>query len=112
VRSIPESCGLNDEFNGFEVRAGEHITVTRAPNFASNTTIWLSPGNHNHLRITRILRCLTLLGLDAEARAFLDCLYEVYEHEQNKPMPAISYETMLYWREAVDVKRRKIWCPK
>jgi hypothetical protein len=25
----------------------------------------------------------------------------IYEEEQNKPLPAISDETMLYWKEAV-----------
>lgn len=89
------------KFYGFEVRAGEHITVTRAPNFASNATIWLSPGNHNHLRITRILRCFTILGLDAEVNAFFACLSGVYEDEQNKSVPAISEETMEYWRESI-----------
>jgi len=87
-------------FYGLEARSGEQITVTRAPNFAAKATVWLSPGNHNHLRITRILRCLSLLGLEAEANAFFDCLSESYEDEQKKPMPAISDETMLYWREA------------
>ncbi len=88
-------------FYGFEVRSVQQITMTRAPNFASNATIWLSPGNHNHLRITRILRCLTVLGLEAEANAFFDCLCEIYDEEHNKPHPAISEETMRYWREAV-----------
>jgi hypothetical protein len=94
------------KFYGFEVRAGEHIMVTRAPNFEAKAKGWRSPGNHNHLRITRILRCLTLLGLDAEAKAFLECLAEIYEDEQNKSVSAISDETMQYWREAVDVKRQ------
>ena len=88
-------------FYGFEARSGEHITVTRAPNLEAKATIWLSPSNHNHLRITRILRCLTVLGLEAEATAFLNCLSEIYKDEQNKPLPAISEETMDYWREAV-----------
>jgi hypothetical protein len=88
-------------FYGFAVRLGEQISVNRAPNFAAKVTGWLSPGNHNHLRITRILRCLTVLGLEAEAKTFLDCLAEIYEEQQNKPMPAISDETMLYWRDAV-----------
>lgn len=50
---------------------------------------------------TRILKCLTVLGLEAEAKAFFRCLSEIYEDEQNKPVPAVSDETMLYWREAV-----------
>jgi hypothetical protein len=88
-------------FYGLEVRLGERIRVTRAPNFAAKAAGWLSPGNHNHLRITRILRCLTVLGLEAEAKAFFDCLSEIYEDERNKPLPAISDETMLYWTKAV-----------
>ena len=88
-------------FYGLEVRSGERTTVNRAQNFATKATVWLSPGNHNHLRITRILRCLSVLGLEAEAKAFFDCLVEICEGEQNEPMSAISDETMLYWREAV-----------
>jgi hypothetical protein len=87
-------------FYGLEVRSGEQLTVTRAPNFAAKATIWLAPGNHNHLRITRILRCLSLLGLEAEAKAFLDCLAEIYKAELNKPVPAINDDTMLNWRGA------------
>ena len=90
-------------FYGLETRSEEQATVTRAPNFAAKAGVWLSPGNHNHLRITRILRSLSVLGLEAEARAFFDCLSEIYEDEQNKPMPAISSETMLYWRGAIEV---------
>src|ERR1700730_2574442 len=82
-------------FYGFETRFGKQITITRAPNFANKATGWLSPGNHNHLRITRILRCLTVLGLEAEAKAFFECLCEVYEAEQNKTLPPSSDETML-----------------
>ena len=92
-------CMMN--FYGFEVRSGKHITATRAPNFAAEAKGWLSPSNHNHLRITRILRCLTILGLEAEAKAFFGCLVEIYEGEQSKQTPAISHETMGYWREAV-----------
>ncbi len=88
-------------FYGLEARSGEQISVIRPPNFAAKATVWLSPGNHNHLRITRILKCLNVLGLETEAKAFFDCLSEIYEEEQNKPLPAISDETMFYWREAV-----------
>jgi hypothetical protein len=45
---------------------------------------------------------LTLLGLEAEAKAFCDCLSEIYEDDQNKPLPVLSDETMLYWRRAVE----------
>lgn len=88
-------------FYGLEVSSGEQLSVNLAPNFAAKARIWLSPGNHNHLRITRILRCSTVLGLESEAKALFNCLSEIYEEEQNKSLPAIGDETMLYWREAV-----------
>src|SRR5205807_2173322 len=96
------------KFYGFEVLSIKPIKVNRAPNFAAKAKGWLSPHNHNHLRITRILRCLTVLGLETEAKAFFECLAEIYEDEQDKPLPAITDETMLYWREAVgDAAGRK-----
>lgn len=88
-------------FYGLEVRSGERVTITRAPNFATKSTVWLSPGNHNHLRLTRIFKCLNLLGLEAEAKALFACLSEIYEGERDKELPAISDETMRYWRAAV-----------
>jgi len=87
-------------FYGFETHFGKQITITRAPNFAAKATGWLSPGNHNHLRITRILRCLTVLGLEPEAKAFFECLASIYADQQLKPLPAISFETFEYWRTA------------
>jgi hypothetical protein len=93
-------------FYGLEARSDEQITVARLPNFVAKATRWLSPGNHNHLRITRILRCLNLLGLEAESKAFFGCLSEIYEDEQAKPLPAISDETMLYWREAIHLGQK------
>jgi Opioid growth factor receptor (OGFr) conserved region len=92
-------CMMN--FYGLEVRTGERLIITRTSTFATKAAKWLSPGNHNHLRITRILRCLTVLGLEPEAKAFFGCLAEIYGDEQNKPLPAISDETMAYWRKAV-----------
>ncbi len=57
---------------------------------------WLSPGNHNHLRITRIIKCLRLLGLEAEAQTFYKCLAGIYEREPRK----ITAETFRFWSEA------------
>jgi hypothetical protein len=39
---------------------------------------WITLGNHNHLRITRILKSLLTLGLQEEAVAFYDCLEDIY----------------------------------
>jgi len=52
--------------------------------------IWMSL-NHNWLRFTRILKCLTLLGLPAEALAFFDFLL----HKVG------DVDSLHYWRAAV-----------
>jgi hypothetical protein len=59
------------------------------------------PSNHNHLRITRILKSLSILGLEAEARAFYECLVAIYEDEAKRLEPRITEETMGFWQQAV-----------
>jgi hypothetical protein len=73
-------------------KAGE---VVEADNFVERVGQWLSPGNHNHLRITRILKCLTLCGLQDRAAAFLKALLALPGQDR------ITSESRRYWREAV-----------
>jgi hypothetical protein len=89
-------------FYGLEMSSSEPLRVTRRCGFATKAAFWLSAGNHNHLRITRILKCLGLLGLGLEAKALFDCLTDIYADEQCKPLPQISAETFVYWTEAGD----------
>lgn len=53
--------------------------------------------NHNWLRITRILRSLTLLGREVQAQALYDRLSEFYRTTKF-PIPP---DTFRYWTEAV-----------
>ena len=70
--------------------------IEPAADFAARSRDWLHAGNHNHLRLTRILTSLRLLGLDAESRALFACLTEIArEHPQ-----AVSATTLTYWRNA------------
>ena len=71
--------------------------VVEAPHFSARAPdVWAAP-NHNWLRITRILRSLALLGLEAQARALYDRL-EAFFTGQRFPIPA---DTFRYWTEAV-----------
>jgi Opioid growth factor receptor (OGFr) conserved region len=67
-----------------------------AANFVERSQ-WLTPGNHNHLRLTRMLTSLRTLGLEPEARALLECLLVIAASQQH----AISEATLRYWREAL-----------
>ena len=61
---------------------------------------WLEPGNHNHLRLTRIMQSLACLGLAAEARALQRCLLE-----DIAPGPGrgrITSDTLRFWSSAVE----------
>src|SRR5258708_21130806 len=83
-------------FYGLELREG---LVTRAANFAERSPNWLWPGNHNHLSITRILRCLRLAGTGCEAPALLPLLRP---HFHKHPTPARSNPpaTIPFWSHA------------
>ncbi len=89
-------------FYGLAVHPGPNLIIERAPNFAERAQNWLKPGNHNHLRMTRIIKSLRLLGLEPEADAFFSCLARIYDHEKDKPQPAISQETFWFWQTAAD----------
>lgn len=71
--------------------------VVRGPNWAKASRNWCIRFDHNHLRITRILRCLRVLGLQTECDAFYVALKSVY----NDPAIPISSRTMMYWTRAV-----------
>ena len=81
-------------FYGFRLdeNTGE---VVEAENFARRSEEWLWPGDHNHLRITRILKCLTLCGLRDRAAAFLRRLEAL--PAQDRVTPA----SRRFWRDAV-----------
>ena len=71
--------------------------VVEGPNFAARAAdVWSAP-NHNWLRITRILRSLSLLGLGREAAALYDRLSD-FRRGGRFPIPV---DTFRYWTEAV-----------
>jgi hypothetical protein len=72
--------------------------IGRADNFPSRAQIWLRLLNHNHLRLTRILRSTHLLGLTAESAALLDALKAVYAEFPDRITP----RTFAYWIEAAE----------
>ncbi|KAF2799653.1 hypothetical protein K505DRAFT_320977 [Melanomma pulvis-pyrius CBS 109.77] len=73
------------------------FVVIRAAHWPQNSRNWAIRFDHNHLRITRILRCLRVLGLQVECDAFYSALKDVY----NDPSININQRSMSYWRKAV-----------
>ena len=73
------------------------IEIRRSPSFRERSDVWLTPFNHNFLRLTRILRSLSLLGCGAQARSLFACLEEIYREHYD----IVSEETFEYWSRAV-----------
>lgn len=84
-------------FYGLE-RSGDEI-VPR-PDFEAHRQ-WLTPGNHNHLRLTRILKSLRLLGNEEDARALHACLTTIAARELESGHRSISSDTRRFWDEAI-----------
>ena len=64
--------------------------------FYARTSEWRAPFDHNHLRITRIIRSLRLLAGDAAADDFRAALLSRVEAEGI----AVNATSLRFWREA------------
>jgi hypothetical protein len=85
-------------FYGFEMREVENaLAVTRATDYRVRSQNWITPSNHNFLRLTRILKSLRLLGLPKHAEALFQSLEEVFRENR----AVIGSQTFEYWRHAV-----------
>lgn len=73
------------------------ISITTAETFSERRDDWLHWGDHNHLRITRILTSLRILGLDAYPQAFFQCLTQTYKAEPDE----IDPRSYAFWKDAV-----------
>ena len=86
-------CSL-DLMLGFYGLRREGDLIQRSADF-SQKMHWLTPLNHNHLRLTRIMLFLRHIGLTAEADALLACLLEIAGAEGRA---AISERTLAFWQ--------------
>ncbi len=66
--------------------------------FYCSSPQWISPRNHNFLRITRIIRFLSLIGWTDLAKGFRDMMKAVaLAHKKTIPD-----DTLAYWEAALD----------
>lgn len=87
-------------FYGFSRSAKGKIIMEE--NFNQKGKNWLSIGNHNYRRITRILKSLRLHGLEKDAQAFLDVLTQVYYIHANQIGGDIP---LSFWKSALAESR-------
>ena len=101
-QQVQRSLQLMLRFYGLElttVQGAERIE--RSGTFNERRLIWLTPGNHNFLRLTRILKFLSILQATELLRALLVCLEGIAAE-----FPGIvSEQTRKYWKDAVSSQR-------
>ena len=81
-------------FYGLRRREGR---IVKAENWRDRKSDWFVQPTHNDLRITRILKCLSELGLRPEAQVFLDAL----ESLRDEPDCGLSETAYGHWRKAL-----------
>jgi opioid growth factor receptor-like protein len=99
-KQLVRSFDVMLSFYGFvQQRIGTKTVITRAENWEQRRKVWLNPGNHNFLRITRILTALRLLGLPEYAIAFFGALSDVYGSGAKSVIGSVSFG---YWDRAAN----------
>uniref|UniRef100_A0A7S4VBV3 Opioid growth factor receptor (OGFr) conserved domain-containing protein n=1 Tax=Alexandrium monilatum TaxID=311494 RepID=A0A7S4VBV3_9DINO len=96
-------------FLGLEIRAtAQPMTVDKAKNFNRRVpTCWQAfgfMGNHNWLRISRVLHCLGMVQMEEEQQAFMACLELLFQ--DGYPLD----NAILHWRDRArgcGARRRK-----
>jgi len=81
-------------FYGFT--RGKSGDIQIGANFSEKAKNWLNLGNHNYRRITRILKSLSLHGLNADAKGFFQALQKVYDKHADQ----IGEEAFGKWTKA------------
>ena len=81
-----------------EVRTNMLRALERMKRFYTDNDHWLAQGDHNHLRITRILKSLCLLGLRDEAIKFHNFILQ--RVESAKP---VTRESLAHWQTSISL---------
>lgn len=71
--------------------------VEKAENWEERQVNWVTPYNHNYLRITRILKFMSFMGFSHEVRGLFSQLTQIYQENSEK----IGTSTYTFWRNAV-----------
>lgn len=84
--------------NDTDVRANTLLALERMKRFYADNDHWLAQGDHNHLRITRILKSACLLGLRDEAIKFHNFILQRVESAQ-----PVTRESLAYWQTSISL---------
>lgn len=99
------------DFYGLELQestdsGSREVTIVPGTNFLQRAGLWVVHSNHNHQRMTRMIRSLRILGLEEEALAFYSRLERI--SRANKDI--IGWLSLNYWKLAAE--RPLYWPPQ
>ena len=84
-------------FYGFQILRDTDVwRVDLSATAAARQSVWLTPGNHNFLRHTRIMKSLAILGHGDLSTAWLKALQEIYDRHAS----VIGARTLHFWETA------------
>ena len=96
---LAKSARVMAAFYGLEIVHDDAAVVVRCSSaFDERRRNWLTRGNHNFLRLTRIMKSLATLGHADLARAWLRALMSIYDEYAT----VIGPVTLRYWRDAAN----------
>ncbi|KAI2615068.1 opioid growth factor receptor conserved region-domain-containing protein [Hypoxylon sp. NC1633] len=84
-----------------ERRRGAHQVRLRSNGLQGDRSVfyrWMKPDDHNHARITRIIRSLRIFGWQKEAHA----LYDGFTELNTRMHGGVQYRTLELWRHAAE----------
>ena len=85
-------------FYGFSYEEEDgHPFIETGDEWEEKSENWFHVGNHNLLRLTRILDCLSTMGLGGHAQSLLEALETVCEEAPG----TVGERTLDFWRGAV-----------
>jgi hypothetical protein len=95
---LSRSVELMLRFYGLEqVKAQDgSISIEQAIEFPERSRHWLTPNNHNHLRLTRMIESTRLLGLEDYSRGLFTVLEKIALDHPHQ----VSARTVEFWRSA------------
>lgn len=97
MQKYKKSLEIMSSFYGLRYDKNKH-SFSFAHNHRDRFRQWITPGNHNFLRLTRILKSLHLMELSTEAISLFNCLNSIYDYGANAA--TIGEKTYSYWAQA------------
>ncbi len=79
----------------------EDNLITSSPQFTTQNVRWICEHNHNHLRITRVIKCLSLVGLNELSNATCQFLLSSIN---NAGLSLSSIPATQYWLNAISAE--------